>query len=212
MSDEHRFEQTALERERVDKEAGILYGVRVMGLKSAHGYEYALAAQKAAAPRYEQMAVGLDHDYEGKPLTIGDTWGVLFNPRVDDKGTLADLRYLKSHVRTEQVLEDVERGIGLFSLSAVTTKCVEQPKGIVSSFEPIRCDLVVRGATTKRLFEQAGAPVAEVESLKTELAVLKTELAAVRDAQARMEQARTTLAERVEQTTKGIDLSKFFNV
>lgn len=210
-----RHEQSPLLREtRIDRNAGMLYGVRVMGIKSAHGYDYSLDAQRAACPRYEQMPVGLDHDYNGGPMTVEAAWGTLCNPRVDDRGTVADLRYLKTHVRTEQVLEDAERDVGLFSLSAVTTRVVEHPKGTVKSFSPVRVDLVVRGATTKKLFEQANELDAEAKAQLAELAAVKKEIEEIKARQTMYEQtleAKAAVAAAVAETTAGIDLKKFWN-
>jgi hypothetical protein len=209
-----RHEQSPLLREtRIDRNAGMLYGVRVMGIKSAHGYDYSLDAQRAACPRYEQMPVGLDHNYNGGPMTVEAAWGTLCNPRVDDRGTVADLRYLKTHVRTEQVLEDAERDVGLFSLSAVTTRVVEHPKGTVKSFSPLRVDLVVRGATTKKLFEQDHLD-AEAKAQLAELASVKKEIAEIKARQTVYEQtveAKAAVAAAVAETTAGIDLKKFWN-
>ena len=172
-----RHEQTSLDSTvRIDREKGELYGVRVMGIKSAHGYSYSLAAQKEVVGRYEQCPLGLDHDFKSNPMTIGDTWGVLFNPRVDDKGTIADVKYLKSHVRTEQILEDAERDIGLFSLSAVTSRVVEnKATRIVSSFVPVRVDLVTRGATTRKLFEQDNPDYAADVALEDQVTAILRE-------------------------------------
>ena len=207
-----RFEQAALSKpDRIDREKGEMYGVRVLGIKSAHGYDYTLPAQQAAAPKFEQMAVGIDHDYSGGPVTAETAWGVLFNPRVDDKGTLADLRYLKTHARTEQILEDIDRELGIFSMSPVTVRCVERPKGSVVSFEPVRCDLVVRGATTRKLFEQAAA---ETDALKAEVAALKASVAEMQARQTKYEQyvaPKATMHETVAKTVAGIDLKKFWN-
>jgi hypothetical protein len=200
-----RFEQSPLSKDRIDRSAGMLFGVRIMGIHSAHGYDYSLDAQRAACPRYEQMPVGLDHDYAGGPMTVEAAWGTLCNPRVDERGTVADLRYLKTHVRTEQVLEDAERDVGLFSLSAVTTRVIEQPKGTVKSFSPLRVDLVVRGATTKKLFEQ--------EQQTSEMAAVRKELAEIKARQTKYEQAieaQVKVAAVVAETTKGIDLTKFW--
>ena len=216
-----RFEQTPLEKPRIDRAAGVLHGVRVMGIKSAHGYEYSLEAQRAVVARYEQMPLGLDHDYSSGPMTVADAWGTLFNPRVDERGTLADVKYLKSHERTEQVLEDAERDIGLFSLSAVTTRVVEKPKGIVTSFAPVRVDLVVRGATTRKLFEQQTPKPQEPEKkmeltpiTKEQFEQLQSELEALKIQAAKFEQftaAQAHAAEAVKKTEAAIDLKKFWN-
>jgi hypothetical protein len=212
-----RYEQEVLRKpERIDKEKGEMYGVRVMGLASQHGYAYTLDAHKAAVKHFEQMAVGIDHDYKGGPLNSESAWGVLSNVRCDEKGTLADLKFLQSHPRTPQILEDIERDIGLFSFSPVTTRNVERPAGSVVSFVPVRCDLVVRGATTRRVFEQTALP--EVEALKADVAKMQAELAELRGRQTKYEQfiapgaadAAVKAAEAAA-ADKGIDLKKFWN-
>jgi len=212
-----RFEQTVLGKpEKIDKEKGEMYGVRVLGIKSQHGYEYTLDAQRAAVARFEQMAVGIDHDYSGGPLTSEAAWAVLHNARVDEKGTLADLKYLKTHTRTEQILEDVERDLGIFSMSPVTQRCVERPKGQVVSFEPIRCDLVVRGATTRKLFEQQAEQ--DVAGVKADVAAMKAQIAELQGRATKWEQyvsqadaaAAVVAKAEAEAKAKGIDLKAFW--
>lgn len=210
------FEQSPAAVDKIDRAAGVLRGVRVMGIRSAHGYDYSLDAQRAAVGRYEQMPVGLDHDYDGGPLRVEAAWGTLSNARVDDRGTIADLTYLRSHARTEQVLEDVERSVGLFSLSAVTTRVIENPKGTVKSFAPVRVDLVVRGATTKRLFEQSKKDDERLAALEQRLAASEAKLAASEARQAKYEQyiaPQAGVAATIEKVVveSAIDLKKFWN-
>ncbi len=227
-----RYEQFALEPPRIDYEKGEMYGVRVMGTKSAHGYIYSLDAQRAIIGRYEQMPIGLSHDYTGKPVRVPEAWGVLFNPRVDDKGTLADVKYLKRHEQTPTILEDAERNIGIFSMSPVTTACVQRGD-TVTAFVPVRCDLVVKSATNKTLFEQATPstdPVDPTHALYEQLDALKTELAkrptsdvvlALEARVARFEQqlaAHNTYIEpkqmvetAIQKTAAAFDLSKFWS-
>jgi hypothetical protein len=161
------------------------------------------------------MAVGIDHDYTGGPLNSESAWGVFHNVRCDDKGTLADLRFLQSHPRTPQVLEDIERDLGLFSFSPVTTRNVERPAGSVVSFVPVRCDLVVRGATTRKVFEQESLP--EVQALQSEVAAMKAELADMRGRQKVYEQTiapgaadAAVKAAEAKAAEKGIDLKVFW--
>ena len=216
-----RFEQFAMGTpERIDREKGELYGVRVMGVASSHGYEYTLAAQAAAAAKFEQMAVGVDHDYQGgpaAPLTSEVAWGILHNVRTDDRGTIADVKFLKTHARTEQILEDAERGLGLYSMSPVIVDCIEQPKGKVTSFRPVKCDIVVRGATTKTLFNQAAEPAAAAGD-SAAIETLKSEVAALKAQQAKFEQftrAQAGVAAVVETTLAKVaekfDPKKFWN-
>ena len=214
------FEQLAMEKpQRIDRDAGVLYGVRILGIKSAHGYTYDLEAQKVAAPRFEQMCMGLDHDYASKPMTIPDAWGVISNPRVDDKGTLADVTYLKTHMYTEQILEDAERNIGIFSVSPVTQHTsFDNKTKAVKSFVPVRCDMVVRSATNKKIFEQAAAAdakdtqlalqAAAIEELKTKVSAFEQRLA-LHDTHVKPE---AKLEQTIADTTKGIDLKAFWNI
>jgi hypothetical protein len=152
-----RFEQFASDtKPRIDREKGEIYGVRVMGIKSKHGYSYTLPSHRAGAPHFEGMAIGIDHDRTLGPMKIKDAWGVYFQPAVDDRGTVANVRYLKNHPMTEAILEDAERGLGLFAMSPVTVDCVEDRRTHeVSSFRPIRCDVVRGGSTAAKFFEQA---------------------------------------------------------
>ena len=149
-----RMEQTGLLAEpQIDEEHGILRHVHIAGMVSKNdGARYAIEAHRKAAPRFEQMPVGLDHDYSGSPLRVGQAWGVLSNITVEADGPYGDLAYLKSHERTEQVLEDARRKTGIFSLSMV---CQSKGRGKdIDEYIPSRVDLVVRGATTRTLFNQ----------------------------------------------------------
>lgn len=210
-----RFEQSPFDKTvRIDREKGEMYGVRVMGIRSAHNYDYTLEAQRAVVSRYEQMPLGLSHDYSGAPLSVPATWGVLFNPRVDDKGTVADIKFLLRHEQTPTILEDAERDIGLFSLSAVTTRIVEKPKGKVTSFVPVRVDLVTRGATTRRLFEQENAKdklLAEqssaIEELKAKVANFEQRLA-LREAYV---EPKTTLEQTIQTVASKYDAKQFWS-
>lgn len=211
-----RFEQFSMGvPERIDRDKGELYGVRVMGLASNHGYEYTLPAQQAAAAKFEQMAVGVDHDYRGgpaAPLTSEVAWGVLHNVRTDDRGTLADVRFLKTHARTEQILEDAERGLGLYSMSPVIVDCIESPKGKVTSFRPIKCDIVVRGATTKTLFNQADAASAsDLETLRSELAALKSQQAKFEQFTAAQAGVAAVVDKTLAKVAEKFDPKKFWN-
>ena len=212
---EERFEQQAIlvPADRIDREAGILKRVHVMGVKSRHGYAYSIEAQRAVYARYEGMPVGIDHDYRLGPLTTDHTWGVIRNPEVDATGTWGDLHYNRAHVRTEQLLESIERGIGPLGLSAITTKCVEKDK-VVCSFEPLRLDIVVGAATTRTMFEQSRG---ELDTINASLAAIQKDIAELKAGRVRQEQFKSAAelaAERAaleKQAAGGIDLKKFWN-
>ena len=152
-----RMEQTAtLAEPQIDRERGVLRHVHIAGMVSHNdGARYRIEGHRKAAPRFEQMPVGLDHDYSGSPMKVGQVWGTLSNITVEADGPYGDLTYLKSHERTEQILEDAERKTGIFSLSMV---CQTRGKGLdIEEYNPSRVDLVVRGATTRTLFNQQQA-------------------------------------------------------
>jgi hypothetical protein len=210
------FEQATAIKPRVDREAGIIRRAHVLGNESRHGYKYALEAQRVAAKRFEGMLVGIDHDYQQRPMTVQAAFGTLRNPEVDDKGTWADLHYLKTHVRSEQILEDLERGTGIFALSAVNAQVIERDK-VVTSFLPIRVDVVAGGATTRTVLEQL--PPAELKALREELAAAKTAIAELQARQTKYEQyvvpqasaSAAVAAASAAAKAKGIDLKKFWN-
>ena len=185
-----RMEQTVpFTKPRIDREKGIIYDVHIAGMESrTDGARYRISAHEKAAPRFEQMAVGLDHNYASGPMKISEAWGVLRDPYMKADGPYArELHYLKTHERTEQILEDAERGTGIFSLSMVA-KTKDGSKDI-SEYIPSRVDLVVRGATTRTLFNQEHDAAPSVtkadhdalalrfEQLKDEVAELKKRLA-----------------------------------
>jgi len=143
------------DKPRIDREKGKIYKAHVLGPVSANGYSYSIDGMREVYTKYESMPVGLNHDYNSSPLKVESVWGELSNPTVDSDGIWADLSYLRTHPLTEQILEDVERDdTALFSLSSVNSGIVQKGK-VVEHFSPIRCDLVVRGACTKTLLEQA---------------------------------------------------------
>lgn len=210
---ELRWEQTTTEKPRIDRESGVIHRVHVLGNVSKHGYSYATEAQEEAKTRFEGMPVGIDHNYQRTPMKVEETFGKLVKIEVDGKGTWADLHYLKTHSLAEQILEDAERGTGIFALSPVADVLLERD-AVVKKFVPRRVDVVVGGATTKSLFEQAppGADVS-ADALRRELADVKAELADVKARQVKYEQfvsPRATVEAAVQKATEGIDLQKFW--
>lgn len=206
------FEQAVCSHPRVDREAGVINRAHVLGTQSKHGYAYSVEAMRPNQARFEGMAVGIDHDYAQKPLRVEDAWGTLRNITVDDKGVWGDLHYLKSHVRTEQILEDIERGTGLFALSCVNARVIERDK-VVTAFLPTRVDLVAGGATTKTVLEQAPIEPVSPAVNPEELAALKAEVAALKAAQTKFEQFQAAHAHAAAAVVQAesLDLKKFWN-
>jgi hypothetical protein len=153
---------------KVDTEAGIIYGVRVLGRYSGNnrdgsteGSEYPPATQRAALRLIEGAQVKVDHPVDrtrpSAPRDCDETLGVLRNAIVEGDETRADLHYYKNHPMADRVVEDVQRGLGQCGLSinaAVAEGRVINGVYVVEEIAEIRSvDLVDRPATNRNLWE-----------------------------------------------------------
>ncbi len=152
---------TNVAAERIDRESAVIRGVKILGRKSAHGYEYSDRAIQEAASLYEGVDVNIEHpesNYD-RIRPIAEGWGALRNIQVQGDGVYGDLHYLKEHAATPVLLERISRGfpIGL-SHNAKGTDVSRAGKRIIESVKRVNSvDIVRRGATTKTLFESEGA-------------------------------------------------------
>lgn len=170
---------------RVDREAGIIYGVKVLGLQSCvparmigmdsdEPYAYEMSAAREAIPIYECRDVNVDHpDLEikadgrrlpvpGWKLKADNKFGVLRNVRaVEGVGLFADLHYLRDHPMASRVCEAAERMPTLFRLSHVAEIVPEFRSGrvvITKILEVESVDLIgAKGGTNNSLFESGVA-------------------------------------------------------
>lgn len=141
----------------IDREHGIIRGVRILGLKSRNGRTYLREAVVAAIPLYEGARVYLNHQDKGE-RRIQERWGKLENVREADDGSglIADLRYLKEHVCTAQILEAAEtfRDIGLSHDSLGRSRPGANGERVVYEIVEVKSvDLVEKPATTQHLWE-----------------------------------------------------------
>lgn len=114
------FEFAAFERTstkgRVDKGAGVIYGVKVCGLRSKHPRDYTIDALRDAAPLYENAIVYVNHPInprtgmpdKGIPRRDDEAFGHIQNVRAERDGLYADLVFLKSHPLAARVIEAAE--------------------------------------------------------------------------------------------------------
>lgn len=222
---EERFEQFGLAAD-ADKVAearktGILRDVQIMGFESKNGYFYDPEAIAANRSRFENMVIGIDHDYKLGPLTTTNTWGTMKN--VSESGRRGDLHFNQKHGRTEELLHDIEFGTRPVALSPVCGKCKEESKDgrrVVTSFEATRLDVVINAATNKTMFNQSGPTDNEgrdlpppkvderLEQALTELAALKAKVAKI---ETTAPATISTVVKEIEQNfeQRGIDLTKF---
>ena len=145
---------------RVDREAGIIHDVLILGSRSANGRTYTADAMSAAAKLYEGVPVYIDHQPEGR-RSYRDKIGRLSNVVFRDGGLRGDLRINPAHPAAAQLLWDAEHHPAAVGLSHDAEGRVVTRDGqtIVEAIEFVRSvDLVAEPATTRSLFEDVSMP------------------------------------------------------
>lgn len=145
----------------VDKEKGVIPGIKIIGLTSKNGYDYSHKALSEAAKLYEGKQVNCDHIRGSTERKASDRFGKLLNVRVGNDGLYADLHYLKSHPMANMVVEAAERMPDAFGFShhAVGNGSEKSGRKVIESITRVRSvDLVADPATTKGLFESEDMP------------------------------------------------------
>jgi hypothetical protein len=174
---------------RVDPDAGVIYGVRVLGrysrnshglAEAENGTEYSRPCMESAVPLYEGAKVKCDHPPDrskpGAERSVDDIFGVLKNVRLesDDDGqpvVRGDLHYRRFHRLTADVLDDVARRLGLWGLSHNATARRERfdagaKRLVIEELAQVRSvDLVDKPATNRNLWESWSRPVHTLRSL-----------------------------------------------
>jgi hypothetical protein len=147
---------------RVDREAGIIRGVKLLGLASRNGRRYRESALVDAASLYEGAKVNINHP-KGHPLSprdyqdrLGVVRGVEF--RAGD-GLFGDLHFNPKHTLSEQLIWDAEhspQNVGM-SHNVLARTSRSGNNTVVEVITKVRSiDLVADPATTAGLFEQDG--------------------------------------------------------
>ena len=161
---------------RVNREAGTINNVKILGLVSENGRQYLPAAIQAAKKLYEGVHVNIDHpkDSPDQQRSAYDRFGKLTRIRwVEGEGLYGDLVYLKTHPMAERICEAAERMPDAFGMSHNAQGEGEENKDgvfVVSKIVEVRhVDLVADPATTKSLSEskkmkKATAPIEEASS------------------------------------------------
>lgn len=143
----------------IDREAGVIRGVKILGATSTNGRLYPAEVRKAARPMYEGQGVNLDHVADDEKRRVLDGFGRLSNVQEREDGLYGDLEYLRKHPYSEQFLEAAERmpeQVGL-SHSAFGEVKMENGMEVVEAIHKVKSvDLVRYPASTKGLFESEG--------------------------------------------------------
>jgi hypothetical protein len=152
---------------RVDRQAGVIRGVKILGLQSRNGRTYLPEALAQAASLYEEAKVNVNHPKgnPGGPRDYQDRIGTIRNVSVrGEEGLFADFCFNPKHAVAEQLLWDAEHApenVG-FSHNVEARTARRGDRVVVEAITRVASvDLVADPATTRGLFETqaaAGAP------------------------------------------------------
>lgn len=144
---------------KIDKELGVIKGVKVLGRESKNGRTYSDGAMADAAKLYEGVKVNIDHPQgrEGSAERgFAEGIGELRNITRDRDGVFGDLHFLKTHPSTPMLVESAERFPRQFGLSHNAEGDLNERDGkwVVESIQAVHSvDIVSRPATNAGIFE-----------------------------------------------------------
>jgi len=138
--------------------AGLVKGVKILGLQSANGRRYTPEAIRRAVTKYEDVRVNIDHAKRpGDPRSYSERFGRLSNVRVESDGLYGDLAYNPKHPQAEQFDWDAKNSPSSVGLSHVVDASIKRVNGAqqVESIDKVHSvDIVADPATVSGLFEQ----------------------------------------------------------
>jgi hypothetical protein len=153
------------ERLRVDREMGIIRGVKLLGLESRNGRRYRDTALAEAVALYEGSKVNVNHP-KGHPLSprdyqdrLGVIRGVEYRA---GEGLFGDLYCNPKHALSEQLMWDAEHAPQNVGMSHNVLARTSRDDGgtMVDAITKVQSiDLVADPATTQGLFEQTDRAV-----------------------------------------------------
>jgi hypothetical protein len=158
---------------RVDRDAGVIKGVKILGLSSKNNRIYEPAAVAKAIPLYEGAKANVNHVRPGEPRPYQDRIGSLKNVTARDDGLYADFHFNPKHPLAEQLIWDAEHApenVG-FSHDVQARTSRRSGKVIVEEISSVTgVDLVANPATTNGLYEEdRPAPVTESQPVRDSL-------------------------------------------
>jgi hypothetical protein len=171
------FVDSGQQRLRVDRAAGVIRGVKLLGLSSRNGRRYRESALIEAVGLYEGAKVNINHP-KGHPLSprdyqdrLGVVRGVAF--RAGD-GLFGDLHFNPKHALSEQLVWDAEhapQNVGMsHNVLARTTRSGEDT--VVEAITKVQSiDLVADPATTSGLYEYIESQGSSVEGQAPQAAI-----------------------------------------
>lgn len=171
---------------KVDAEAGVVRGVKILGLESQNGRSYDRSAIGKAKGLYEGAKINIDHPATpGTPRGTRDRFGVLREVNERSDGLYGDVHYLKSHPMAGPFCEAAERMPSMmgFSHNIEGKTARRDGKTIVEEITKVRSvDLVSDPATTRGLFESQQSTLREIVEGLPEDAFGRAELISIVEA------------------------------
>lgn len=159
---------------RVERDRGIIRGVKLLGLESRNGRRYRPIALASAAALYEGAKVNVNHP-KGNPLAARDyqdRLGSVRNVSVCEDGLFGDLHFNPKHALAEQLAWDAAHApenVG-FSHNVEARTSREANQIVVEAILKVQSvDLVADPATTRGLFESAGESALQGQGAADEL-------------------------------------------
>ncbi len=161
---------------RVDRQGGIIRGVKILGLQSRNGRQYLPEALAKAIPLYEGAKVNVNHP-KGSPLSprdYQDRIGLIRGKAVlkPEEGLFGDLHFNPKHILAEQLAWDAEHApenVG-FSHNVQARTSRRDDSLLVEEIMRVQSvDLVADPATTRGLYEQSESGDGEENVAKSKL-------------------------------------------
>lgn len=143
----------------VDRESGILRGVKILGLESRNGRSYPPATLTQARDLYEGAKVNVNHPkaHAAAPRDYQDRIGVLRNVVIDaNAGLFADLHFNPRHALAGQLEWDASHApenVGLSHNVLARTSRRNERVIVEAITKVLSVDLVADPASTHGLFE-----------------------------------------------------------
>ena len=153
---------------KVDREHGVIQGVKLVGTVSKKGREYPKEVLAKAIPLYEGTRVNVDHVDPGQRRSLRDRIGLVKNVALREDGLYGDFHFNPKHQLAEQIAWDAENAPQNLGFSHDTRGCSRNRGGrvIVESIDKVlSVDLVANPATTTGLFESEDNTQQEEEGM-----------------------------------------------
>ena len=160
----------ASKADRVDREAGILFHVKILGLESQNGRRYTAEAIAESKPLYEGRAVNVDHPAKpDETRSARDRFGWFENVLVESDGLYGDFHLLDiEDPLSRKLLNAAEQRPDLFGFSHNALGEGDDVDGVfvVRRITEVRSvDLVAEPATTKSLFESRNRTMKKLRAI-----------------------------------------------